>query len=114
MIRTLLKPKKERDNQKSLNYSKKVKLIEFFLRSFASPTLSLFLTLKFLTANNQKDKEKNEYVFSAADNGIGMEPQYAERIFVIFRRLHTIDEYKGTGIGLSIAKRIVEHHGCRI
>jgi PAS domain S-box-containing protein len=59
----------------------------------------------------RKDKEKNEYVFSVQDNGIGMDPQYAERIFTIFQRLHTLDEYRGTGIGLSIVKRIIERHG---
>jgi light-regulated signal transduction histidine kinase (bacteriophytochrome) len=56
-------------------------------------------------------KEGNEYVFSVSDNGIGMEKQYIDRIFEVFKRLHTIDEYGGTGIGLSIAKRIVERHG---
>ena len=94
------------------------------LNANATQMLQLFQNLISNAIKFQSDKspvirvtakrQHNKYLFCVSDNGIGLEPQYFERIFVLFQRLHANSKYTGTGIGLTLCKKIVELHGGKI
>ncbi|MGF1479524.1 MAG: PAS domain S-box protein [Cyanophyceae cyanobacterium] len=62
----------------------------------------------------ESTRQANRWIITVSDNGIGIDPKYFERIFQVFQRLHTQEEYSGNGIGLAICKKIVEYHGGEI
>ena len=64
--------------------------------------------------NISAQKDKNEWIFSVSDNGIGIKPEHHKQIFEVFKRLNTREEYSGTGIGLSITQKIIQHHAGQI
>jgi light-regulated signal transduction histidine kinase (bacteriophytochrome) len=73
-----------------------------------------FRSDKPLAIHVSAERGDGEWIFSVKDNGIGIDPHYRDRLFVIFQRLHSAAKYPGTGIGLALCKRIVERHSGRI
>jgi light-regulated signal transduction histidine kinase (bacteriophytochrome) len=84
-------------------------------RSSVPPEIHISAQLQAVpNAGDEAGLAPQEWLFAIKDNGIGIEAQYFERIFVIFQRLHTREQYPGTGIGLAICKKIVERHAGRM
>ncbi len=84
-----------------------------FSKEGSSPEINIYCeTIKGSTINKKEERSKSNFYHQIhiKDNGIGFDPKYAEDIFVVFKRLHSYHEFEGTGIGLSICKKIVEKH----
>jgi signal transduction histidine kinase len=90
----------------------KVQLVQIFQNLFTNSIK--FCVNRPPTIHVRAESSDGKWLFSVQDNGIGIDKKYADKIFVIFQRLHTREEYPGTGIGLALCKRIVERHGGEI
>ncbi len=73
-----------------------------------------FHSEKSLTINITVEEKRDKWLFSIEDNGIGISPEFQERIFVIFQRLQSQENYDGTGIGLALCQKIILRHGGKI
>ncbi|MFZ0281617.1 MAG: ATP-binding protein, partial [Bacteroidales bacterium] len=92
-------------------YADRSQMIQLF-QNLVSNSIKFSPDSPKITVNSEEQDEF--YLFSVKDEGIGIEEQFFERIFQIFQRIDRVEEYEGTGIGLSVCKRIVERHGGRI